>query len=274
MKSKLFAFLAISVSLLSSECIYASGINDPAVELKALVKQVQVKLSQGHKTESEYAIELKQFDSLLAEHQGERTDAVAQILYMKATLYSQVFGDATHADELMKQLKTDFKGTQFVALLEKQEARQAEAKAIHTGLVEGSKFPDFNEQDVNGKSISVANYKGRVVLVDFWATWCGPCRGEVPNVVAAYQKYHAKGFEIVGVSLDQDRTKLINYTESQHMTWQQFFDGQGWSNKLGVKYGIQSIPASFLLDGKGNIIGKDLRGDALEAAVAKAVAAN
>jgi thiol-disulfide isomerase/thioredoxin len=274
MKNKFPAALAVVVFLLSGQHIFAVGTNDPAVELRSLVAQIRTKLAQGQKAEGDFAPELKQFDNLLAEHQGEKTDAVAKILYMKATLYGEVFGDTPKADALTKQLKTDFQGTQFVALIERQEAKAAESKKIQDSLAIGTKFPGFDEQDVNGKPISVSNYKGKVVMVDFWATWCGPCRGEIPNVVATYQKYHNKGFEIVGVSLDQDKQKLLDYTQQQNMAWPQFFDGQGWNNKLAVKYGIESIPASFLLDGNGNIIAKNLRGEKLEAAVAKAVAVN
>jgi thiol-disulfide isomerase/thioredoxin len=274
MKNKFFAVLAVVVLLLSIPRIFAAGTNDPTVELKGLVTQIKAKLTQGLTSESDFAPELKQFDNLLAEHQGEKTDAVAQILYMKATLYGEVFHDFTTAEALMKQLKTDFQGTRFVAMIEQQEAKAAERKKIQDALAIGSPFPGFDEQDVNGKPISVSSYKGKVLMVDFWATWCPPCRGEVPNVVATYQKYHDKGFEIIGVSLDQDKQKVLDYTQQQNMTWPQFFDGQGWSNKLAVKYGIESIPSSFLLNGNRNIIAKDLRGDDLQAAVAKAVAAN
>ena len=111
-----------------------------------------------------------------------------------------------------------------------------------------------------------------MVLIDFWATWCGPCVAELPNVLKAYEKHHAKGFEILGISLDKDRKRLEDFTKLKHMTWPQYFDGLYWQNKLAVKYGVNSIPATYLLDGEGNIIAKNLRGEDLEAAVAKALA--
>ncbi len=245
---------------------------DAQTELKALVVKVNDDIKAGKRTEAALADDLKQFDALLAEHRGEKTDAVARILFMKAMLYAEVLNNPTKADQLMKQLKSDYKGTSFVTNLEQREQMQKESEKNRAALVAGAAFPDFSEKDVNGQRLSLASYKGKVVLIDFWATWCGPCRGEIPNVVATYQKYHSRGFDIIGVSLDQDREKLLNYTKQMNITWPQFFDGQGWSNKLAVKYGIESIPATFLLDGQGRIIGVDLRGDALEAAVAKALA--
>jgi peroxiredoxin len=146
------------------------------------------------------------------------------------------------------------------------------AAKIQSTLNVGAKFPDFNEKDVDGKTLSIADHKGKVVLIDFWATWCPPCRAEIPNVVATYKKYHGQGFEIIGVSLDDDHEKLSAFTKKMNMPWLQFFDGQGWSNKLAVKYGIEAIPATFLLDGNGMIIAKDLRGEELEQAVARALA--
>jgi thiol-disulfide isomerase/thioredoxin len=92
-----------------------------------------------------------------------------------------------------------------------------------------------------------------VVLIDFWATWCGPCRAEIPNVRAAYEKLHPKGFEILGISFDQDKEALDKYTKQNQMTWPQYFDGEGWGNKFGQEFGISGIPAMWLVDKKGNV---------------------
>jgi len=173
---------------------------------------------------------------------------------------------------LIAQLKTEFPDTHIVAALKQQEAARAASKNAKAALVEGNKFPDFNEKDLEGKPLSIAEYKGKVVLIDFWATWCGPCRAEMPNVLATYKKYHGRGFEIIGVSLDDDRQKVVNYIKNNGMTWPQYYDGQGWGNKLAVKYGVESIPATYLLNGNGVIIGTDLRGDDLSQAVAEALA--
>ena len=266
--------IALVAAMLPCRFVLADGTGDATQELKALVQKVRTDIQSGKTTEADLSDDLKQFDTLLAEHKGEKTDAVAQILYMKAILYSQVIHDTAKGEALMNQLTNDFSGTAFVAKLEKQQAQEAQAMKIQAGLVEGAQFPDFNEKDVMGKPLSIANYKGKVVMIDFWATWCPPCRGEIPNVVATYQKYHDKGFEIIGVSLDSDQEKLLSFIKENNMTWQQYFDGQGWNNKLAVKYGIESIPMTFLLDGNGKIIGKGLRGEELTDAVANALAAH
>jgi peroxiredoxin len=272
MNNKILAALVAAVIGFTGSSLFAAGTNDPTAELKTLVAKIKVDVQSGKTTESALGDDLKQFDILLAEHQGEKTDAVARILFMKAMLYSQVLQNTVKANELMQQLKSDFQGTHLVAALEQQEAMEASAKTIQDSLAVGAKFPDFSEKDVDGKTLSIADHKGKVVLIDFWATWCPPCRAEIPNVVATYKKYHDQGFDIIGVSLDQDREKLLGYTKQNDMTWPQFFDGQGWQNKLAVKYGIESIPATYLLDGHGVIIAKDVRGEALEQSVANAVA--
>jgi thiol-disulfide isomerase/thioredoxin len=123
---------------------------------------------------------------------------------------------------------------------------------------------------IDGREVDVTAMKGKVVLVDFWATWCGPCVGELPNVLAAYEKHHPKGFEIVAISRDQDEARLKAFIEEKKMPWQQYFDGR--DNKIAEKYGISLIPTTFLLDGTGTLIARDLRGADLEKAVAEALA--
>ena len=247
MKNTFVIILGVAVLLLSGQRAFTA---DAKAELETLVAKIKTDVAAGKRTESELADDLKQFDVLLDKHKGEMTDDVANILFMKATLYAQVLDNEKKADELMAQLKTDFKDTKFVADLEKQEAAGAAAKKIQESLKVGTKFPDFEEKDIAGKPLSIANYKGKVVLIDFWATWCGPCVGELPNVLATYKKHHGQGFEIIGVSLDEDKAKLESFTKSKDMTWQQFFDGKGWENELALKYGIRSIPATYLLDGR------------------------
>ena len=98
-----------------------------------------------------------------------------------------------------------------------------------------------------------------MVLIDFWATWCGPCVAELPNLLKAYEELHPKGFEIVGISLDQDKGKLEAFVKERGMTWPQYFDGQGWGNAISTQYGIRSIPAMWLLDKKGMVVTTNAR---------------
>lgn len=136
----------------------------------------------------------------------------------------------------------------------------------------GTEPKPFDVKDLDGKPLSIAALRGNVVLLDFWATWCGPCIGELPNVLRTYEKYRDKGFRIVGVSLDQDEQKLREFIAEQGMTWPQFFDGKGWQNELAQLYEVKSIPATWLLDTEGKIYRTGLRGDALDAAVEKLLA--
>lgn len=146
------------------------------------------------------------------------------------------------------------------------KAKQAEIDAWRTTVV-GQVAPDFTLNDTNDNPVKLSDLRGKYVLIDFWASWCGPCRGENPHVVEAYHKYKDKGFTILGVSLDSDKEQWLKAIEDDKLEWTHVSDLKGWKSDVAKLYAVSGIPANWLLDPDGVIIARDLHGAGLEEAL-------
>ncbi len=136
---------------------------------------------------------------------------------------------------------------------------------MSASFITGNEAPDFSLETPEGNSIKLSDFRGKVLLIDFWASWCGPCRRENPHVVGLYNKYNSKGFDILGVSLDKSRDPWLKAIEKDGLVWHHVSDLKGWSSSAAQLYGVSSIPHTVLLDREGKIIARNLRGPALDA---------
>lgn len=133
----------------------------------------------------------------------------------------------------------------------------------------GATAPNFTQKDMDGKPVSLSDYKGKYVLVEFWASWCSPCRAESPNLLKQYASYKDKGFEILGVSVDSDKGKWLDAIKKDGLTWTQVSDLNGWENEARKLYGISGVPANFLVNPEGKIVGTHLTGEKLNQKLAE-----
>jgi peroxiredoxin len=167
--------------------------------------------------------------------------------------------DPTEIDPLFNSLSDRLKNTETAKVFKKL------LDGLRNTAI-GVLAPDFTQADVNGAPVKLSSFRGKYVLIDFWASWCGPCRQENPNVVKAYNRYKEKNFTILGVSLDKfdGKTNWLAAIKNDGLNWTQVSDLKFWSNEAAALYGVTSIPANFLIDPNGKIVARDLRGDDLE----------
>jgi len=172
-------------------------------------------------------------------------------------------------ESIVNQLVVGFKGSPNVAAAKQQLDQMKVQKEASAFLGSGKPAPDFTQNDVNGKPVSLSDLKGKVVLIDFWASWCGPCRKENPNVVVLYNKYKDAGFTVLSVSLDDNKANWLAAIEKDKLIWPYHVsDLKKWSNEVARKYQVSGIPFTVLVDKEGNIIDTKLRGAELERALA------
>ena len=244
------------------ESILASPEASPEARSEAAYLHVQLlaQVADAEKPETISSVQ-KAITTFLANY-GDSKRA-PEIASMQIALLS--VSNSPDAETILKELSQS--KDQSVADMAKNAIEQRERMAnLKTKPVE-LKFTA-----TNGKEFDIAKLRGKVVLLDFWASWCGPCISEMPGIVDAYKKLHKKGFEIVGISLDEDKAAMEAALKKLGMTWVQHFDGQGWQNKISRSFGINSIPAAWLIDKKGMLRETGLRSDELSAAVEKLLA--
>jgi thiol-disulfide isomerase/thioredoxin len=199
---------------------------------------------------------VKQIDNFIATKPASPVSSY--ILYVT----SPVFPGIESIEEYYSRLKPSAQGTFYGQQLSKM------INATKIGL-EGSQAVDFVQNDTANKPVSLSSFKGKYVLVDFWASWCGPCRAENPNVLEAYNKFKDKNFTIVGVSLDQDKEAWKQAIAKDKLPWTHISDLKQWESSVVPAYGIEGIPFNVLLDPTGKIIASGLRGEGLESKLAE-----
>ncbi|MDP4595588.1 MAG: TlpA family protein disulfide reductase [Crocinitomicaceae bacterium] len=207
-----------------------------------------------------------QFQTALQSYVGMYANSAALILPLSSM---QIDQDFASYEKLMLPLYQSFGQSTIVQNLYKQYLAKKQEREAADPFARGKLVPDFEELRTDGKKkMKLSDLKGQVILLDFWASWCGPCRAENPNVVKNYQKYKDAGFTVMSVSLDSNKDKWLAAIAADQLAWPNHVsDLGGWQSKVAQLYGVQSIPFTVLLDKEGRVIATNLRGAALEQAL-------
>lgn len=272
--------------------------NDEYVKFNEEMKVVQKKLMDFQKVNTPKMNQAQQtkdtatINSLMAEYQklqqevGDKSKE-KYISYsethpkslISALIVQSMLGDPTvdikKVEKIYNSFEDDLKNTKPGKLIKEKltTAKTGIPGAPAAPAAPSAKWrTDFSAPNPEGKVISLKESLGKVTIVDFWASWCGPCRKENPNVVAIYKEFHSKGLNIIGVSLDQDKNKWKEAIAKDNLTWTHVSNLKGWEDPIATQYKVDAIPATFILDASGKVIARDLRGEELKAKIKELLA--
>jgi peroxiredoxin/predicted negative regulator of RcsB-dependent stress response len=233
--------------------------SDPEGPVKALA---QIILTMGRAQAGQFDEALKRFRELMQGiGQNEQEEFAASFADNLATA-AITAGEFGIAREVYTALLSRFSDS--------PNLRQKVQRDLKRLDKVGKPAPSFTSEDINGKAVRLDAYRGKYVLIDFWATWCAPCIGDLPRLQAAYRTYHDAGFAIIGVSLDESKTAVVDFARARNLPWPQLHNASG-SADLVEGFGVSSIPATYLIDPEGTVIRLDLRGKALDEALKRLI---